>query len=74
MQVWFLKQSSLPCIDLNEGHAMLMETPWKIAMAPAGNGSLFADLNDAGVIDKLSHQGVKYVQVGNPHLPTLASE
>jgi UDP-N-acetylglucosamine/UDP-N-acetylgalactosamine diphosphorylase len=52
---------------------MLMETPWKIAMAPAGNGSLFADLNNAGVIDKLSHQGVKYVQVGSPHPPTLAS-
>ena len=63
MQVWFLKQSSLPCVDLNEGHAMLMETPWKVAMAPAGNGALFSDLRAAGFIEKLSSQGVKYVQV-----------
>jgi UDP-N-acetylglucosamine/UDP-N-acetylgalactosamine diphosphorylase len=63
MQVWFLKQSSLPCVDLNEGHAMLMETPWKVAMAPAGNGALFSDLRAAGFIKKLSSQGIKYVQV-----------
>lgn len=62
-QVWFLKQSSLPCVDLNEGHAMLMETPWKVAMAPAGNGALFSDLRAAGFIKKLSSQGIKYVQV-----------
>lgn len=63
VQVWFLKQSSLPCVDLNEGHAMLMETPWKVAMAPAGNGALFSDLHAAGFIKKLSGQGIKYVQV-----------
>ncbi|XP_024373294.1 UDP-N-acetylglucosamine pyrophosphorylase isoform X2 [Physcomitrium patens] len=62
-QVWFLKQSSLPCVDLDEGHAMLMEAPWKVAMAPAGNGALFSDLRTAGFIKKLSSQGVKYVQV-----------
>lgn len=50
-------------MDLNEGHAMLMETPWKVSMAPAGNGALFSDLRAAGILEKLSGQGVKYVQV-----------
>lgn len=51
-------------MDLAEGHDILMETPWKVAMAPAGNGALFSDLCTAGIIEKLSEQGVKFVQVG----------
>ncbi|CAM6065061.1 unnamed protein product [Sphagnum tenellum] len=61
-QVWFVKQESLPCVSL-EGGAILMESPWRVAIAPSGNGGLFAALCAQGFLEKLSNLGVLYVQV-----------
>ncbi|BFI24597.1 16S rRNA processing protein RimM [Marchantia polymorpha subsp. ruderalis] len=65
-QVWFVKQDSMPCIDLDmieDRHRILLETPWKVAQAPGGNGGLFTALNAQGIIDRLAEEGVDYVQV-----------
>ncbi len=62
MKVWFVKQESLPCVSL-EGGAILMESPWRVAIAPSGNGGLFAALCAQGFLEKLSNLGVLYVQV-----------
>ncbi|CAM6009300.1 unnamed protein product [Sphagnum balticum] len=62
-QVWFMKQTSLPCVELEKGHAILMDNPWKVALAPAGNGSVFSDLAAAGIVERLADQGIQYVQV-----------
>ncbi|KAL2651794.1 hypothetical protein R1flu_019922 [Riccia fluitans] len=65
-QVWFLKQASLPCssMELTEGqHRILLETPWKVAQGPNGNGGLFNALSAQGTNDRLADLGVDYVQV-----------
>lgn len=62
-QVWFVKQGSLPCVEPNEGHTILLESPWKLAIAPTGNGGLFSALHSQNIVDRLSEEGVKYVQV-----------
>ncbi|KAL3700076.1 hypothetical protein R1sor_018098 [Riccia sorocarpa] len=65
-QVWFVKQASLPCcsIETIEGqHRILLETPWKVAQAPNGNGGLFNSLSVQGTSDRLADLGVEYVQV-----------
>ncbi|KAG0567627.1 hypothetical protein KC19_7G149500 [Ceratodon purpureus] len=62
-QVWFVKQDSLPCVDLEEGHNILLESPWKLAVAPTGNGGLFSALHAQNIVDRLSEEGVRYVQV-----------
>lgn len=62
-QVWFVKQDSLPCVDYKEGNAILLESPWKLAVAPTGNGGLFSALHAQNITDRLSEEGVQYVQV-----------
>ncbi|CAM6105139.1 unnamed protein product [Calypogeia fissa] len=65
-QVWFVKQDSMPCISLRspEGqYDILMETPWKVAQAPNGNGGLFSALHVEGTIDRLMEEGIEYLQV-----------
>lgn len=62
-QVWFFKQQSLPCVDRQEGHSILLESPWKVSLAPSGNGGLFSALHTQGCMERLSDEGVKYVQV-----------
>lgn len=63
LQVWFVKQDSLPCVDYKEGNAILLESPWKLAVAPTGNGGLFSALHAQNITDRLSEEGVQYVQV-----------
>ena len=48
MEVWFLKKSNLLYVDVNEGHAMLMDTLWKVAMASIGNSALLFHLCPTG--------------------------
>jgi len=61
--VWFVKQGSLPCVEPNEEHTILLESPWKLAVAPTGNGGLFSALHSQNIVDRLSEEGVNYVQV-----------
>lgn len=61
--MWFFKQDSLPCVDCNKGHAILLESPWRVAVAPSGNGGLFSALHTQGCLGRLSEQGVRYIQV-----------
>jgi UDP-N-acetylglucosamine/UDP-N-acetylgalactosamine diphosphorylase len=73
MQVCFMKQTSLPCVELEKGHAILMDNPWKVALAPAGNGAVFSDLAAAGIVERLADQGIQYVQVCCSHFHFLVS-
>nr|CAD1834542.1 unnamed protein product [Ananas comosus var. bracteatus] len=49
-QVTFFKQGTLPCVS-SDGR-FIMETPYKVAKAPDGNG---------GTVGRYGHEGVKYV-------------
>lgn len=56
----------MPCVSRQspEGrYDVLMETPWKIAQAPNGNGGLFSALHADGTIDRLVEDGIEFVQV-----------
>jgi UDP-N-acetylglucosamine/UDP-N-acetylgalactosamine diphosphorylase len=64
-QVWFIKQDSMPCISSESSgrHDVLLETPWKVAQAPNGNGGLYSALHGEGIIDRLIEEGIEFVQV-----------
>jgi len=37
-----VKQDSLPCVESNEGHRILLESSWKLVVAPTRNEGLFS--------------------------------
>ena len=60
-QVVFFQQGSLPC--LTEEGKLILESEGRIAMAPDGNGGLYAALASSGALDKMKTHGVQAVDV-----------
>ncbi|VAH35708.1 unnamed protein product [Triticum turgidum subsp. durum] len=58
-QVTFFQQGTLPCVS-DDGR-FIMETPYKVAKAPDGNGGVYAALKSKKLLDDMSSRGVKYV-------------
>ncbi|KAM3369580.1 hypothetical protein ACQJBY_017463 [Aegilops geniculata] len=58
-QVTFFRQGTLPCVS-DDGR-FIMETPYKVAKAPDGNGGVYAALKSKKLLDDMSSRGVKYV-------------
>jgi len=57
--VIFFEQGTLPCISM-EGN-ILLESKSKVAVAPDGNGGLYAALIGSGVVQDMEKRGVKHI-------------
>lgn len=57
--VSFFAQGVLPCLT-NEGKIML-ETPYKCAMAPDGNGGIYPAMEKCGVLADMSKRGIEHI-------------
>ncbi|GJN36745.1 hypothetical protein PR202_gb25639 [Eleusine coracana subsp. coracana] len=57
-QVTFFQQGTLPCVS-PDGR-FIMETPYKVARAPDGNGGVYAALKSKRLLDDMAARGVKY--------------
>ncbi|CAD6341650.1 unnamed protein product [Miscanthus lutarioriparius] len=58
-QVTFFQQGTIPCVS-HDGR-FIMETPYKVAKAPDGNGGVYAALKSKRLLDDMAAKGVKYV-------------
>ena len=58
-QVTFFQQGTIPCVS-KDGR-FIMETPWRVAKAPDGNGGVYAALKEARLLEDMAARGVKYL-------------
>ncbi|KAG8066251.1 hypothetical protein GUJ93_ZPchr0004g38925 [Zizania palustris] len=58
-QVTFFQQGTLPCVSADG--RFIMETPYKVAKAPDGNGGVYAALKSKRLLEDMAARGVKYV-------------
>jgi len=66
--VVFFMQGSLPALDAATGN-ILLSSPSGLALSPDGHGGLIMALRNAGLLDRMQHEGVEHVfyhQVDNP--------
>ena len=60
-QIHIFMQCTLPCFS--EDGKVLMESAFKVAESPDGNGGIFTAMRRYGIIDKLMASGVEHFQV-----------
>lgn len=58
-QVTFFQQGTIPCVS-SDGR-FIMETPYKVAKAPDGNGGVYTALKSSRLLEDMASRGVKYV-------------
>ncbi|KAK6338992.1 UDP-N-acetylglucosamine pyrophosphorylase [Orbilia brochopaga] len=58
-QVIFFEQGVLPCIS-NEGK-IILESKARVAVAPDGNGGIYAALDKAGILKDMNTRGIDHV-------------
>ncbi|KAB5574092.1 hypothetical protein DKX38_001286 [Salix brachista] len=58
-QVTFFQQGTIPCVS-NDGR-FIMETPFKVAKAPDGNGGVYSALKYSKLLEDMASRGIKYV-------------
>uniref|UniRef100_A0A0D9X5E9 UDP-N-acetylglucosamine pyrophosphorylase n=1 Tax=Leersia perrieri TaxID=77586 RepID=A0A0D9X5E9_9ORYZ len=59
LMVTFFQQGTIPCVSADG--RFIMETPYKVARAPDGNGGVYAALKSQRLLDDMAGRGVKYV-------------
>ncbi|XP_021901632.1 UDP-N-acetylglucosamine diphosphorylase 1 [Carica papaya] len=58
-QVTFFQQGTIPCIS-KDGR-FIMETPFRVAKAPDGNGGVYTALKSSRLLEDMATKGIKYV-------------
>ncbi|KAF7801346.1 UDP-N-acetylglucosamine diphosphorylase 1 [Senna tora] len=58
-QVTFFQQGTIPCVS-KDGR-LIMETPYRIAKAPDGNGGVYSALKSSKLLDDMASKGIKYI-------------
>lgn len=58
-QVTFFQQGTIPCIS-KDGR-FIMETPYRVAKAPDGNGGVYSALKSSRLLEDMAGRGVKYI-------------
>ncbi|KNA13692.1 hypothetical protein SOVF_114160 [Spinacia oleracea] len=58
-QVTFFQQGTIPCISMDG--RFIMETPYKMAKAPDGNGGVYTALKSSRLLEDMAARGIKYV-------------
>ncbi|XP_021857817.1 UDP-N-acetylglucosamine diphosphorylase 1 isoform X2 [Spinacia oleracea] len=58
-QVTFFQQGTIPCIS-TDGR-FIMETPYKVAKAPDGNGGVYIALKSSRLLEDMATRGIKYI-------------
>ncbi|CAO3595753.1 unnamed protein product [Absidia cylindrospora] len=56
--IYFFEQGTLPCLTMDG--KIILESKSKVAIAPAGNGSIYAAIQDKGVLADLKKRGILY--------------
>ncbi|TXG48341.1 hypothetical protein EZV62_027635 [Acer yangbiense] len=58
-QVTFFQQGTIPCVS-KDGR-FVMETPYKVAKSPDGNGGVYSALKYSKLLEDMAMRGIKYV-------------
>ncbi|KAL4309573.1 hypothetical protein GQ457_01G045780 [Hibiscus cannabinus] len=58
-QVTFFQQGTRPCISKDGRY--IMETPFKVAKSPDGNGGVYSALKSSRLLEDMAARGIKYV-------------
>ncbi|XP_039049020.1 UDP-N-acetylglucosamine diphosphorylase 1-like [Hibiscus syriacus] len=58
-QVIFFQQGTKPCISKDGRY--IMETPFKLAKSPDGNGGVYSALKSSRLLEDMATRGIKYV-------------
>ncbi|XWS55393.1 hypothetical protein CRYUN_Cryun10bG0170500 [Craigia yunnanensis] len=58
-QVTFFQQGTIPCISKDGRY--IMETPFKVAKSPDGNGGVYSALKSSRLLEDMATRGIKYV-------------
>ncbi|TQD98386.1 hypothetical protein C1H46_015987, partial [Malus baccata] len=58
-QVTFFQQGTIPCVS-KDGR-FIMETPYRVAKAPDGNGGVYSALKSSRLLEDMATRGIKYV-------------
>ncbi|XVF00478.1 hypothetical protein REPUB_Repub04eG0004400 [Reevesia pubescens] len=58
-QVTFFQQGTIPCISKDGRY--IMETPFKVAKSPDGNGGVYSALKSSRLLDDMAMRGIKYI-------------
>ncbi|WVZ25286.1 hypothetical protein V8G54_003830 [Vigna mungo] len=58
-QVTFFQQGTIPCVS-KDGR-FIMETPYRVAKAPDGNGGVYSALKSTKLLEDMASRGIKYI-------------
>ncbi|XP_030550036.2 UDP-N-acetylglucosamine diphosphorylase 1 [Rhodamnia argentea] len=58
-QITFFQQGTMPCVS-KDGR-FIMETPYRVAKAPDGNGGVYTALKTSKLLEDMASRGIKYL-------------
>ncbi|KAF3793365.1 UDP-N-acetylglucosamine diphosphorylase 1 [Nymphaea thermarum] len=58
-QISFFQQGTIPCVT--KDGKFIMETPYKVAKAPDGNGGVYAALKCSRLLEDMAMRGIRYL-------------